>query len=119
MPEPSPGVHTIGIEVEVPWSSYFPGLWKEYGLDQRKVSALSADELADLGRRCGDLEVDLLPQLRKTVECGVPRGNDRYWEFSLNPAHDAGLLVEQVRLLSAAGVLPRDRKHSLHVTQCA
>lgn len=116
LPEPNPGAHTIGIEVEVPWSSYFPGLWKEYGLDQRKVSALPADELVELGRRCSELEQDLLPMLRKTVECGVPRGNDRYWEFSLNPAHDTGLLVEQVRLLSAAGVLPRERKHSLHVT---
>lgn len=116
LPEPSPGAQSIGIEVEVPWSSYFPGLWEEYGLDQRKVSALGPDELTELGRRCTELELDLLPRLRKTVECGVPRGNDRYWEFSLNPAHDTGLLVEQVRLLSAAGVLPRERKHSLHVT---
>lgn len=115
-PDGHSGVVSIGIEIEVPWSSYFPGLWREFGLDSRKVSTLQADELAELGRRCAALESDLLPRLHKTVECGVPRGNDRYWEFSLKPANDVSLLVEQVRLLSAAGLLPRDRKHSLHVT---
>lgn len=112
----NPGQVTMGIEIEVPWSSFFPGLWSEFGLAGRKVASLSAAELAELSRRCAVAEQDLLPKLHSTVACGVPRGNDRYWEFSLPPAHDAGLIAEQVRLMSAAGVLPRDKPHSLHVT---
>ena len=107
---------SIVIEIEVPWSSYFPNLWSEFCLEQRKISALSAAELADLSTRCAVLERDILPRLHKTVECGIPRGNDRHWEFSMRPVHSASLLVEQVRLLTAAGLLPRDRKHSLHIT---
>lgn len=46
----------------------------------------------------------------------MPQGSDRYYEFSLDPCADAGLQWEQVELLTAAGVLPRDRGHALHCT---
>lgn len=112
----NPGALSVGIEIEVPWSSYFPGLWDKYGLAGRRISALSSSELIELTQECTALEHVLLPKLQKTVECGIPRGNDRYWEYAFNPVHDTSLLVEQVRLLTCAGLLPRQRKHSLQVT---
>lgn len=114
--EAVPGAVSIGIEVEVPWSSYFPALWLKYRLNERKISAFHADELLALSADCSAIEASLLPRLQRTVECGVPRGNDRYWEFAFSPVHDTRLLVEQVRLITAAGLMPRDRKHSLQVT---
>jgi len=111
-----PGALTIGIEIEVPWSSYFPELWEKYGMRTRKVSQMEPAELERLHADCAELEKTLLPLLQTTRECGIPRGNDRYWEFAFRPVNDTAILVEQVRLLSRIGAIPRERKHSLHVT---
>jgi hypothetical protein len=113
---PMPGVVPVGIEIEVPWRSYFPGLVQRYGLDARRFQDLRREESAALTAECSELELLLRPRLEATVVCGVPRGNDRYWEFAFAPACDVSHTLEQVRLLSAAGLLPRDRKHSLHIT---
>jgi hypothetical protein len=107
---------TMGLEVEVPWSSFFPELWERYGLADRKVYSLPAAKLSELNAECAALEFELLPKLRKTVECGIPRGNDRYWEYAFRPVTEGALVVEQVSLLTAAGLLPRDKPHALHVT---
>lgn len=106
----------IGIEIEVKFSSYFPSLWKEFDLERRGFASLSRDEMQTFSTRCSAIEEDLLPKLHATVAAGVPRGNDRYWEFALDPAHDVSLLVDQVELMTQAGVLPRDRRHSLQIT---
>jgi hypothetical protein len=111
-----PGQVTLGLEVEVPFSSYFPELWSSWGLHARRVADLTPAELAAFSSECFELEGPLRRKLNATVECGVPRGNDRYYEFSLDPSADAGLQWEQVELLTAAGVLPRDRGHALHCT---
>lgn len=120
LPEPSvrdrSGRVSMGLEIEVPWSSYFPQLWDKYDLANRKVYSLSKDELDQLGLECAEIEKTLLPRLQQSVECGVPRGNDRYWEFALRPSCQADLLVQQVGLLTQAGLLPRDKRHSLQVT---
>ena len=112
----SSGRVSMGLEIEVPWSSYFPQLWDKYDLANRKVYSLPKNELNQLGLECAEIEKTLLPRLQQSVECGVPRGNDRYWEFALRPACQAHLLVQQVELLTQAGLLPRDKKHSLQVT---
>lgn len=108
--------YSLGMEIEVPWSSYFPDLWVKYGLQDRRIGALSPLELVGLTKDCSEQEKTLLPQLSKTVAAGIPRGNDRYWEFAFNPVHDEQILTEQVRLLTHAGMLPRDRRHSLQIT---
>lgn len=115
-PTPCPGTTPIGLEIEVPWSSYFPELWERFDLAHRKVRDLSVAETNALSAACADLEKDLLPRLHRTVACGVPRGNDRYWEFALDPVHDVTLLTHQVALLGDAGLLPRNRRHSLQIT---
>lgn len=112
----SHGRLSFGIEVEVPWSSYFPGLWHQFRLNERPFGDLSRQEIEQLTMLCAKEEELLQPILAKTIDCGVPRGNDRYWEFALDPVHDTQILAEQVRLLTAAKALPRDRKHSLQIT---
>lgn len=107
---------SIGAEIEVPWSSFFPGLWEKYGLAELRVGDLTPSELDALQADCFEIEKTLLPRLHATVECGIPRGNDRYWEFAFRPVNETSLLVRQVELLTQAGVLPRDKRHSLQVT---
>lgn len=110
------GPVTFGIEIEVPFSSYFPSLWAQYRLNERHMGDLSPQERQALSTACTLLENELCPRLFKTTECGIPRGADRYWEFAPRPVGDTRILAEQVRLLTAAGTLPRDKPHSLHVT---
>ena len=111
-----PGVVPIGIEIEVPWSSYFPELWSHFDLARRGFKDLSAAEIIDLSAQCSRLEDHLQPKLLLTREAGIHRGNDRYYEFAHDPETDVSELTEQVRLLTLAGVLPRDRQHSLQIT---
>jgi hypothetical protein len=107
---------SIGLEIEVPHSAYFPELWARWQLHGRRVADLEPQALAQFGRELAELEQPLRTRLAQTVACGVPRGNDRYWEFSLEPVCDLGLAWEQVELLTASSVLPRDRRHALHAT---
>jgi hypothetical protein len=111
-----PCLTSIGFEVEVPHSAYFPDLWERYGLQTRRVAQMPAWELAVFSRELEEAEGLLRPVLAATIECGTPRGNDRYWEFSLRPAHDLGLVAEQLELLTACGALPRPRPLELHAT---
>lgn len=112
----SPGRVSIGAEIEVPWSSFFPDLWKKYRLGELRVGDLAPSELDALRAECYEIEKTLLPRLQSTVDCGIPRGNDRYWEFAFRPVHDTLLFTRQVGLLSQAGLLPRDKRHSLQLT---
>ncbi len=112
----TPGRVSIGVEIEVPWSSYFPDLWEKYRLAELRVGDLPPSELDALQADCFEIEKILLPRLQATVECGIPRGNDRYWEFAFRPVYETSLLARQVELLTQAGLLPRDKRHSLQVT---
>lgn len=106
---------SMGIEVEVPWRLYFPQLWSEFGMS-RGFSALGPDEARALAAACAELEEQLLPRLRMSAACGVPRGNDRYWEFALDPCTDWRLPCAQLELLRAAGLLPAEPGLSLQIT---
>lgn len=110
------GCVPIGLEIEVPHSSYFPDLWKAWGLHDRRVNDLNPEELAAFGHELAILEAPLREKLELSVECGIPRGNDRYWEFALNPVLDLGLAWEQTELLTLAGLLPRARRQALQAT---
>lgn len=104
----------IGIEIEVKWRHYFPELWQAYFVD-RKFEELSGTERAALDLACAEQESWLLPRLQATVECGVRRGADRYWEFALAPSADIFNSLEQLHVLRAAGLIPNG-EHSLHLT---
>jgi hypothetical protein len=106
----------IGLEIEVPWRSYFPELWVQFDLQHRGFRGLSAEEARELTRLCTQQEERVRPLLQSTTDCGVPRGGDKYWEFAFAPAGDLALQAHLVSLLTACGALPRDRRHALHIT---
>lgn len=99
----------IGIEIEVPWRDYFPDLWVD------GMPNIDDDLMESIKIECDRREVDLVPRLMKTVECGVPRGADRYWEFAFDPVTDVSLLATQVAIIRANGLIPGSN-HSLHIT---
>lgn len=113
-----PGRVSIGLEVEIPHSSFFPSLWSRWGLGPgaRRVNDLDGAELAAFGAELARAESPLRERLELARECGVARGNDRYWEFAFAPAFDLGLAWEQIELLTAAGLLPRARRQALQAT---
>lgn len=117
MPEDmgSPLGPPMGAEVEIPWSGYFPELWDRFGL-AAGIGSLDPGRLGELGAACSAIEEGLLPRLRQTVACGVPRGNDRYWEFAFDPVATPGLLWGQMDLISRAGLMPNDGRRSLQLT---
>lgn len=99
----------IGIEIEVPWRTYFPDLWID-GFPNIESNALQR-----ITEICTQREQALLPMLQKTVECGVRRGIDRYWEFAFPPTTNVAITTNQIMILAEANLLPWG-KHSLHVT---
>lgn len=107
---------TIGVEVEVRFSSYFPRVFDKYKLGSRPYSALSARQQANFIKDITPLEAKLLPMLEKTVELGVPKGKDRYWEFALQPAYHPNVIAEELELLRRANLIPMNQHHSLHIT---
>lgn len=109
------GAPSLGAEIEIPWSGYFPELWERFEMS-KGVNALSPKRRDELSAACAKLEVDLLPKLELSAACGVPRGNDRYWEFAFNPVSDWRLLLLQTQALERAGVLPNNGRRSLQLT---
>lgn len=106
----------VGLEVEVPWSAYFPTLWSKYFLNGALSYAdMDAFKRAALSTECSVLEAALLPRLEAAVGCGIKRGRDRYWEFVLPPVSDACLSGQMIEFLTEAGLLPRGI-FSLHAT---
>lgn len=99
----------IGIEIEVPWRAYFPDLWVE------GFPNIPDIQLEAITQICKEREKVLLPKLMKTVECGVPSGADKYWEFAFQPVTDISITVNQVAILQANDLIPPGN-HSLHIT---
>lgn len=112
---PVEGAPTMGLELEVPWSFYYPELWERFGL-ARGFSALSETERFELNEACSIQEVEVRSKLELSTKCGVPRGNDRYWEFAVDPCSDWRLPCAQIELLAAAGLLPLKGSGSLQIT---
>lgn len=94
--------YSIGIEIEIKFRNAFPKIFEQY------VIPKNYHPIDNLIKNKEDLYL-------KTIECGIPRGQDKYWEFSFNPVHNASLLVDQVEILTKAGLIP-DGDHSLHIT---
>lgn len=107
---------TIGVEVEIKYSSYFPDIFRRYSLDARPIGALSPTELATLTEETTIQEEVLLPKLEATVELGVPKDIDAYWEFANQPVYHPKTLAEELYVLQHADLIPMDVKHSMHIT---
>lgn len=104
----------VGIEIEVKWRYYFPQLWDKY-LQHTSYKSLAPELQQALSDECTELEKVLYPRLEKTRECGIEKGQDKYYEFAFNPVSDMYLLADQVLLLQKENLIPSGI-HSLHLT---
>lgn len=109
--------YSVGIEVEVKFKSLFPSLYKKY-FENDLYKNSSYDIQKEISNLISIEEKDILSNLEKTVECGIPRGNDKYWEFSLMPVYDLSLIFEQIRILNFLNLIPfnKNDEHTLHIT---
>jgi hypothetical protein len=99
----------LGIEIEVPWRAFFPDLWVE------GFPNVDEQTLAQISEQCSVREAILIPMLCKTVECGVNKGADKYWEFAFDPSTDISITCNQVEILRVNNLIPPGN-HSLHIT---
>jgi len=107
--DPWPRKVPVGIEVEVPWRGYFPDLWVD------GFPNVDEETLARITEECTKREETLIPKLRKTQECGVKRGADKYWEFAFDPVTDVRITCDHVEILRQHNLIP-EGPHSLHIT---
>jgi hypothetical protein len=108
---------TFGIEIEVPWRVYYRDLWeKHFRSGKKKYSEFTKEEQEQVTAECNPREKFLLLKLEDTVGCGLPRGRDKYWEFSFPPVQSVEILVCIAGVLNQAGLLPFGEPLSLQVT---
>lgn len=104
----------IGIEIEVKFKYYFPELYKKYLSNFKEYLALEHSEKSKIKLEISEAEKPIQEKLNKTVEFGIPHGNDRYWEFAFRPSYDISLICKQVDILNKLDLIPIG-KHSLHI----
>lgn len=78
---------TIGIEIEVKFQSYFPEIFDKY-FKNKKYLQFTEQEKENITNEISITEKDILKNLNKTIELGIPKGNDAYWEFAFNPVNN-------------------------------
>jgi len=106
---------TIGCEVEVRFKSYFPDLYAKY-LEGTTYEKLSNKQKLNFGAEVTEAERSLRELLAKSEQCGVPKGQDRYYEFANSPVHHPYTLTVELGLLRDVGLIPEGIKHPLHIT---
>ena len=65
---PNAGDVSLGIEIEVPWSSYFPQLWTKHRFSEREYKTFAPEERVAVTAECDALEKDILPRLQRTKQ---------------------------------------------------
>ena len=107
---------SIGIEIEITFKHFFPEIsekyfkdrtWNSYSVEERE---LIDEEITIIENRIG-----VKHRLEKTLELGIKKGYDCYWEFALDPVTDLSIILTQLQLLQDLDLLP-DGEHSLHMT---
>jgi hypothetical protein len=106
--------YSIGIEIEVKFRYYFPDIFDQYFTDG-KFDTLTQEEKLRISTLIAQQETIILPQLEKVVYCGIPKGVDKYWEFSFNPVYNIKYLIQPILILKELNLIPSGR-HSLHIT---
>lgn len=122
----NPIVPTIGCEVEVSWASLHPDLMNEYfsDLDPSKVFRTFREMVDELPQNRADdflkikseRDKECDERYKRTVEIGIPRGKDHYWEFANSPTYSWQLLSKEVDLLMGIGYIPEGKAHAMHIT---
>lgn len=108
------GICPIGIEVEIKWKYFFPSLYDKY-LKNTPYNLLPKETQNALTLECNELEKDLIPLLKLTEQCGIEKGQDRYYEFAFPPTKNIFLIYDQVSILQQYKLIPKGI-YSIHFT---
>lgn len=108
----------IGIEIECPFSFYYPDLWEKYfSSGKRKYYDFSDDEKESLRKELDVREPLLLDKLEKiTKDLGLKRGRDKYWEFIFPAQKGYESLLYKIKTLIDKGALPNDTPLPFQIT---
>jgi hypothetical protein len=107
---------SIGIEVELTFKSFFPVISEKYFKNKTWDSYTHEEkEIIDEEITIVENTLGVKHRLEKTLELGIKKGRDCYWEFALDPVTDLSIILTQLQLLSDLDLLP-DGEHSLHMT---
>jgi hypothetical protein len=106
--------YTIGTEIEVKFQYFFPDIFNKY-FNNKKYENYTDNEKEIISNEISIQEKNILPLLEKTIELGIPKGNDPYWEFAFNPVNNLTLLYYQIEILKKANLIPTG-EHSFHIT---
>ena len=107
---------SIGIEIEIMFKCFFPEISRKYFTD-RTWSSYSEEEKELIDEEITLIEnrIGVKHRLEKTLELGIKKGRDCYWEFALDPVTDLSIILTQLQLLTDLELLPNG-EHSLHIT---
>ncbi len=114
---------TIGCEVEVALSALQPDLCHNYfgepnalGRFPKRYDELPFNRQREFDERYEAFCTSWRPRYQATVEAGIPRGKDAYWEFANLPTYHWETLATELDFLFRRQLIPEGFEHSLHVT---
>ena len=107
----------IGIEIECPFSFYYPDLYEKYFKSGKKFHEYSSYELIGLNEELTIREPIILEKLKMVSDNNnLTRGQDRYWEFVFPPETDVYFHLLKIGNLILEDLLPLDIPLSVHFT---
>lgn len=108
----------IGIEIECPFSFYYPDIWQTYfESGKKKYYDMSDVEKQSLQKELDKREPVLFQKLESvTQELGLKRGRDKYWEFVFPAIKEGNQIIGKIDTLISQGLLPQDVPLSFQIT---
>jgi hypothetical protein len=82
--------YSVGIEIEIKFKYLFPEIHAKYFTPVNAYHNLTDAEKAVVDAEISVAEAEILAKFRKTRDCGIPQGDDHYWEFAFTPVYDLG-----------------------------
>lgn len=107
----------IGLEIESPFSFYFPELISKHFPNGKLYADFDMDDINQFNIDLTKQEPDVLDKLHTaSVKYGLKRGKDRYWEFVLPPSDNLQYHNNTISSLVNDNLLPVDIELSIHFT---
>jgi len=108
----------VGIEIECPFSFYYPDIWQtHFESGKKKYSDFSDEERLSLDALMKEREPAVLGKIETlSNELGLRRGRDKYWEFVFPATKDKENIIHTIETLVREGLLPDDRPLSFQMT---
>lgn len=107
----------IGIEIECPFSFYYPDLYERYFKSGKKFHEYSSYQLKGLNQELQKRQPLILQKLTNfSRQNNITRGQDRYWQFVFPPQYDCSKHYQIIRKLTNENLLPLEKPLSVHFT---